>query len=196
MLLFEFQHDELLKVFHSSGRAGGIIVSEEPIIKYPDEATNCFIRVFFAIRSGNLLQQVPDQIFKLFREKDILFCLFVEQMDLGHIQCEGRIGAHLQRSAGIDTGGDLSAFHIEVQEHFSAEHLVNIDLGFDNAVGMRSKEVCVVRNILRTDAENNGLSVVTAINQSLFLCPGKLIEKSNPCLAIKLYVHFPIQQIQ
>ena len=34
MLLFEFQHDELLKVFHSSGRAGGIIVSEEPIRKH------------------------------------------------------------------------------------------------------------------------------------------------------------------
>ena len=53
VLLFEFQHDELLKVFHSSGRAGGIIVSEEPIRKDAERSaknrgTFC---VFIFIRS-------------------------------------------------------------------------------------------------------------------------------------------------
>ena len=96
----------------------------------------------------------------LFCEKNVLFRFLIKQMDLGHIQRKCRIGSHLQRCAGIDTCRDLCSFHIKVQEHFRPKHLIYIDLGFDNAVRMGSEEFRIIRDVLRTNSQNYGLSIV------------------------------------
>src|SRR5699024_10599605 len=89
-------------------------------------------------------------------------------MNLFHIQDEGSVRTGFQFGAGTYAGCHLCTFHIEVQINLCAKQLVELDLRLDIKT-YRSTFVAFFVDVFRTDTEDNGLAVVVAVDERLFL---------------------------
>ena len=88
-------------------------------------------------------------------------------MDFVHIERECSLHALCEINIRIDPCSALFAVYVEIQEHFGTEQLANVDCGLDSVllVGFSS-----VTEVLRTNSENNGLAVITAVAIPPLLC--------------------------
>ena len=120
--------------------------------------------------------------------------LLIEDVDLLGIESEGHALSGTDLGVRLDTSGNRIAVNIEIQENFSAEQLVDV-AGCIELVSSFLKSLRGSQDVFRTDAEDNLLAVVVAVDHGLRLVSGKLdalavefeisLALRNPCGSIQ-----------